>query len=129
MSDYEPTQNKPSAQPPVRENKAPVREPDPLDIWWQETSEADLAKCLPKLHEYGSYDLIAVGDMIAHVAGWSDATDAEKAELGCWFYELGKVSRAFDAIKQHRLPSDDTVLDVSIYAMMIRRIRNAGGWK
>lgn len=102
--------------------------PESLEQWWMKTAEADLASVLPKMQEYGSYDLVAVGEMLAHVTSWDDVTDEQKTELGCWFYLLGKVARAFDAVRQHRLPSDDTAYDIYVYAQMVRRIREHGSW-
>lgn len=101
----------------------------PIEEWWLSTARTDLDSVLPKMQEYGSYDLVAVGRLLAHAMQWDDATDAQLSELGCWFYLQGKAARAFDALRQHRLPSDDTTYDIGVYSMMIRRIREVGAWK
>lgn len=103
-------------------------DPDSLEGWWPATAHADLTACLPKLREYGSDDLVAIGDDLAALMEWHDASDAVKAELGCYFYLRGKTARMHTAYAAHRLPSDDTVHDETVYTMMIRRIRATGSW-
>jgi hypothetical protein len=50
------------------------------------------------------------------------------AEAATLWYALGKVARAVAAYREGRLPSDDTLHDLSVYAMMARRIRQTGRW-
>lgn len=102
--------------------------PGSLMQWWMETAERDCEAATAKLGEYGSFDLLVVGQMLAHMAGWDDATDAQLTELGTWFYLCGKIARGYDAVREHRLPSDDTVHDIKVYATMIERIRQHGSW-
>lgn len=100
----------------------------PLVEWWIDNATKALHRTVPKVDEYGAYDLVVVGDVLCHLIGWHDAPDRAKAEIGCWFYLLGKVARATEALRAHRLPGDDTPFDVKVYATMIERIRDRGEW-
>jgi len=108
-----------------------------LADWWREMTERDIRKCLPKVHEYSAYDMLLIGKTTADMVGYNavpapydyaEAPDPDYIEIGCWWYLLGKIGRAIGAIKEGRLPSDDTIEDVRIYATMIARTRDAGGW-
>lgn len=96
-----------------------------IERWWAQTAQADYDGFGPKLEEYGSDDLREIGRDLAKAMKW-DAPDEVLYELGCWFYLRGKLARAMSAIAAHRLPSDDTALDTTVYSMMIRRIRQEG---
>lgn len=114
----------------------PTIEPEPFDLgvplslemWWSEVSQADYEAAGAKAAEYGSRDLTELGRKLALLMGWDDCPERVLSELGCWFYIAGKVERAFEALGRHELPSDDTAHDITVYSMMIRRIRNAGEW-
>lgn len=88
-----------------------------LEDWWRRTAQADLELVIPKLQEYGSLDLELIG-----LALGSDA------EAGVMYYLLGKAGRAVSAYRRGALPSEDTLVDATIYAMMARRIRETGRW-
>lgn len=96
--------------------------------WWRTVAEADLQACLPKLAEYGSNDLVEIGRDLCALAGWENPSEQVMAEVGVWFYLRGKIGRTMEALIHHRLPSDDTVHDITVYSMMIRRIRRTGQW-
>lgn len=57
-----------------------------------------------------------------------DVSAEEAQELACYFYIRGKMGRWKDAIMRGERPSDDTILDIGVYARMVQRIRDAGGW-
>lgn len=99
-----------------------------LASWWEITASSDCAESSKKQREYGSDDLAEVGAELTMMAGWDDATEQVKAELGCMFYKRGKLARAMAAYRRHELPSDDTHHDDTVYSMMIRRIRAVGYW-
>ena len=99
-----------------------------LSRWWLNLSEAELPPLIAKVEEYSAYDLEMVGRMMADTIGLGDFSKAYYEEIGIWFYLLGKVSRAMGAIREGRLPSRDTALDTRIYATMILRIKESGGW-
>jgi hypothetical protein len=95
--------------------------------WWLQKAGEDAVKTVPKAIEYGSADMIEMGRDLMDIAG-RHVDDAEAAEIGTWFYVLGKVKRWQNAIKRGERVSDDTLLDIAVYAMMARRIRDVGGW-
>jgi len=99
-----------------------------LEQWWQQQSEKEIEGLLPKAKKYGAYDLEAIGHLLCHMLGKKEATTAEKAELACYFYLLGKVGRMASAYAAGELPSEDTLLDAGIYARMMQRIRETGKW-
>lgn len=114
-------------------DSGPVR--NELADWWRGVTEDDIAAMLPKAREYSAYDLILLGKATADMVGAFDPEPYEEgvpdgvyAEIGCWWYLMGKVARAIGAIKEGRLPSEDTAADARIYATMISRIKAVGGW-
>jgi len=111
----------------IDEQEATASAPFPLDEWWRAVSEEEIEATVPKAIEYGATDLIDIGTQLGK---WMhrDTTNAEAAELGCWFYLIGKMARATSAIDRSEFPSDDTIKDIGIYVKMIQRIRQAGSW-
>lgn len=103
-----------------------------LVAWWVKTAEADIVKAMPKILEYGGYNMVAMGrDIDSLMAGRMSAdepTDGELQELAIWIYLSGKMGRAMAALKEGRTPSYDTVYDIEFYAKMIRRIRSNEVW-
>lgn len=98
-----------------------------LAAWWQNTVADDILQTAEKAIEYGSEDLLMIGRTMARIQGLT-VTDAQAAELGVLFYIYGKVARWVSAVKDGRIVSDDTLKDISIYAMMARRVREKGSW-
>lgn len=100
---------------------------DELSGWWLDTTSADIDQTAEKAIEYGSEDLLMIGRTMARIQGLT-VTDAQAAELGILFYIYGKVARWVSAVKDGRIVSEDTLRDISIYAMMARRVREKGSW-
>jgi hypothetical protein len=98
-----------------------------LADWWRSTAENEIKQTVDKAIEYGSTDLIDIGQAIARVAG-REIPDSEAAEWGVFFYLEGKLSRWRSAITRGDLPSFDTLLDIGVYARMAQRIRQEGSW-
>lgn len=96
-----------------------------LEAWWRETTEADLQKVLPKVEEYTSADLEIMGVVMEK---WGLAAPGGSEEAACAWYILGKIARCVAAYREGRLPSDDTLEDITIYSLMMRRIRRTGSW-
>lgn len=96
--------------------------------WWTRLAERDARTTVPKAVEYGSADLIEIGRAMARATGRTDLTDAQAAELGIYFYVVGKLGRWTAAVEDGRPVSDDTLFDISVYITMVRRIRATGGW-
>lgn len=96
-----------------------------LEDWWMETAKADLLAMGPKVEEYTASDLVLMGQFLEH---WLGIPAGSGTEAACVFYLLGKVARAVAAYKEGRLPSIDTLHDSTVYSMMMRRIREVGGW-
>lgn len=99
----------------------------PLDEWWRSVSEKEISDTVPKAIEYGATDLIDIGSQLGRFMK-RDLSNQEAAELGCWFYLVGKMARATSALERGDWPSDDTIKDAGIYLKMIQRIRQAGSW-
>lgn len=102
--------------------------------WWAKTAMNDAERTVPKAVEYGSADMDFMGQfMVALVKDkFVGADDAELLRVGremaTTFYLVGKIGRMIGAFQQGMLPSDDTLFDTSVYAMMLRRIRETGDW-
>jgi len=101
---------------------------DVLRDWWLERAQQEIEKTVPKAIEYSSVDLTEYGRTLALVLGRGDVTAEEATEIGIWGYMVGKVARWTGAIKEGRRPSDDTLLDISVYTKMAQRNRDVGGW-
>lgn len=98
-----------------------------LAEWWRATSEAEIEQTVEKAVEYGATDLIDIGLMLARTMG-RVVSEEEAAELGVFFYLIGKIARWQSAIERGDRPSDDTLLDIGVYVRMAQRIRQSGGW-
>ena len=102
--------------------------------WWVNTATTDALRTVPKAVEYGAVDFDSMGlAMVALVKDkFNGADDAELMRVGremaAMFYLNGKIGRALGAFQQGMRPSDDTIFDICVYAMMWRRIREKGHW-
>lgn len=96
-----------------------------LADWWQATVDNDVHKTVPKIQEYGTQDLAAIGQMITALEG-RRLTDTRAAMLGCLFYATGKTTRAMSALIRNVDPSEDTLFDLAVYAMMARSYAERG---
>lgn len=112
--------------------EAVVTDEDQLADWWRRTAEAEIDATVAKAVEYGADDLIEIGRELV-LAGVrmpeGPATDEEKfAELGIFFYEVGKFARWRSAVRRGARPSDDTFKDIGVYIRMSQRVRSNGQW-
>lgn len=98
-----------------------------LEAWWLEVAGEEVMRVVPKAVEYGSTDLVDIGQMLARAMNRT-VDDTKAAELGIYFYMIGKMARWSDAIKEGRDVSDDTLHDIGVYVRMAQRVRAAGGW-
>ncbi|WP_461372016.1 succino-amino-deoxyadenylate synthase PurZ, partial [Candidatus Darwinibacter acetoxidans] len=98
-----------------------------LRNWWMQQAAEEADSLIPKSVEYGAHDLEEMGRAVSWISK-RDMTKAEQAEFGIYWYALGKMARWGSAIEQGRQVSDDTLLDLGIYARMAQRVREAGGW-
>lgn len=98
-----------------------------LKKWWQDTSNGELDSLLPKMVEYSSHDLEIMGqtllDLRPELRG-----QVNPAEIAIAFYAFGKMARIMGAYTDGVRPSDDSWHDLSIYARMAQRVREAGTW-
>lgn len=106
-----------------------------LERWWAERAQDEIERTVPKAIEYSGedgglpQDLVDNGRQIAFVQRREHQfTDAELAEIGIWAYMVGKVNRWSSALRNGRMVSDDTLLDIGVYVRMAQRIRETGGW-
>lgn len=99
-----------------------------LTNWWRELAAIEADKVVPKAVEYGSTDLIEIGRTLAFTQHRHNLTEAEQAELGIYFYIVGKIARWSDAVREGRAVSDDTLHDIGVYVRMAQRVRQVGGW-
>jgi hypothetical protein len=108
---------------------------DEIETWWHELAEREIKATVPKALEYGSHDLVVIGRELLHAAiqrdpdAWKEYKDeTTMAELGVFFYLLGKMARWTSAIREGKRVSDDTLFDIGIYVRMVQRIRETGQW-
>jgi hypothetical protein len=98
-----------------------------LTAWWAATAADDVEPASIKAKEYGSTDLVIIGRTLREMVG-INADVVTDEEIGILFYTLGKVARAISAIGSGSRPSDDTWHDITVYSMMVRRVREVGQW-
>lgn len=96
--------------------------------WWIDLAALEVERVAPKAVEYGSTDLIEIGRDIAATVGWRDLSDEMLAEIGIYFYMVGKMARWRDAIHRQTRVSNDTLHDIGVYVRMAQRVRAVGGW-
>jgi hypothetical protein len=99
-----------------------------LHGWWHALADSDLEMLLPKAIEYSAHDLRMTGHGMADLMGIEPIDDAFAAELACAVYLFSKLTRILGAYKDGRLPSSDSLTDSRVYATMMARIRDKGGW-
>lgn len=95
--------------------------------WWMDLAKEEVDRCVAKAVEYGSTDLADIGHMLARTQGRT-VTNEEAAEMGCYFYLVGKLGRWTAAMSRGDRVSDDTLHDIGVYVRMTQRIRAVGGW-
>lgn len=111
-----------------------ARELDQITAWWLKVAKDDSARTVPKAVEYGAADFDLMGQFMVALIGdkLNGATDDEKMRMGremaIAFYLVGKLGRAVGAYARGIHPSDDTLFDTRIYAMMWQRVRETGTW-
>lgn len=119
---------------PVKESilslseKKPSADEQVLRDWWMDLASEEVDRVVPKAVEYGATDLIEIGRTLGATMHRTGLTEAEQAELGVYFYIVGKIARWTDAVKEGREVSDDTLHDIGVYVRMAQRIRAVGGW-
>jgi hypothetical protein len=94
-----------------------------LRQWWAAKTSRDIEAMLPKMREYSSSDLQVIGAGLV-----PDLSPALQAEAAIAFYLLGKAARITGSLMEEREPDVDSWDDAAVYAMMGRRVREAGGW-
>lgn len=105
------------------------RDRNVLVDWWVGLAAEEARRVVPKAVEYGSTDLREIGRTMRDCLNYRGKhTDATDAELGVYFYLVGKMARWTDAIREGRKVSDDTLHDIGVYVRMAQRIRAVGGW-
>lgn len=96
-----------------------------LATWWAEQVESDIQRTVPKISEYGTKDLEAMGRLFAQIRGIEWPSEVA-AVWGIMFYAQGKIARAIASLERGEMPSEDTLFDLSIYAMMARSYQARG---
>lgn len=107
-----------------------------LAAWWRQQAESEIDQTVAKATEYSGtqgglpQDLVTYGREWVFASGRSldDYTDAQLAEVGIWCYLIGKLGRWSSALRNGRMVSGDTLLDIAVYSRMASRIREAGQW-
>ena len=101
-----------------------------IAAWYEQLSRADMRMALDKRQDYGSADieLMAAGmRILANSPAW-EPNERQAKEMALGFYQLGKVARKFGAWAQGKDPNIDSDVDLGVYAMMARRVRETGEW-
>lgn len=101
-----------------------------IAYWYNQQNDADRNMALSKRRDYGSADLVLMAAgmrILAESDAWTP-TDKQAMEMALGFYQLGKVARKFGAWAQGKDPNIDSDVDLGVYSMMARRVRETGEW-
>lgn len=99
-----------------------------LKDWWMDTAAEDYKLIGHRIDDYASYDLDILGRITLEMVDLPADDPGLRAEVACLWFAQAKIARALSAYKEGRVPSEDTLLDLTTYSMMARRARSAGGW-
>jgi hypothetical protein len=103
-----------------------------LKAWWMTYCEDTFDQIAPKIAAYSSHDLEVMGTGLVALTAADIADPLEARRFGlytaCAFYALGKVARLTGALERGVLPDPDSELDLLVYSIMMRRVRETGGW-
>ena len=104
-----------------------------LPLWWEGQVAIDIARTAPKIKEYGTRDLEAMGLALMAAKGIESDSSVSHAPApdvaavyGCMLYALGKCMRAIASLERGEMPSEDTLFDLSVYSMMARAYQARG---
>ena len=101
-----------------------------LAAWYDKNNRADMQMAIDKRRDYGSADLelmAAAMKILAAAPAW-EPDERQAIEMALGFYQLGKVARKFGAWAQGKDPNIDSDVDLGVYSMMARRVREEGQW-
>lgn len=103
-----------------------------LRRWWMDYANDVFDQIAPKVVAYTSKDLevMGVGLRALTAADIPDPLEADRFGVyaACSFYALGKIARITGALERGVLPGPDSEMDLMVYAIMMRRVREKGGW-
>lgn len=86
-----------------------------------------LDSVVAKAREYGTTELEQYGGTIRYVTGLPENQNLNLM-TACWAYACGKMARWTAAVHRGERPSDDTVRDVLVYALMTLKVSETGEW-
>lgn len=92
--------------------------PPNFEAWYADRAALQARACAIKAQAYGSDDLYDMGRELVEAMGEGTDDPQVQYEAAVYFYLRGKLARMFSAIKRGALPSDDTLEDIVIYAML-----------
>lgn len=131
----------PAPETPSYRSVLPTDTPPPtiaeeLAAWWRKQAESEIGQTVAKATEYSGtggglpLDLVNQGRewVFASNRNLADYTDAQLAEIGVWSYMIGKLGRWSSALRNGRMVSDDTLLDLGVYVRIAQRIREKKQW-
>jgi len=98
-----------------------------FDEWVSRWMADHIPAAMEKAQVYGSNSLAKKGHRFA-AAGGRQVEHGQALELGVAQYITEKADRVEDAILCGRLPSNDTWVDLAVYALMAQYIRQHGSW-
>ena len=99
-----------------------------LAQWWVTQAETEVEQTIAKASEYGGDDLEWMGQVLLDTMNTTAHPDVTPSEVAVAFYALGKITRIIGAYKEGRRPSNDSWLDLHVYAGMGIRVREVGKW-
>lgn len=104
-----------------------------LQTWARAQVTADFDSVKRQITEYGSVDLEMMGIGLLEASSFpipeGVSGHVTGMEMALIFYLQGKVSRCVSAIAAGKMPSDDTLKDLRVYAFMLGHVREFGHWK
>ncbi len=97
-----------------------MREIDRICEFWDSSLERVQATFKERAATYSNKDLEMTGYAFSNFGAKADFGPTELELLGILFYVQGKVARAISAMGRGRIPTEDTLDDLDVYALMAR---------
>jgi hypothetical protein len=102
-----------------------------LAEWWRDQAEKEIEQTITKSAAYGGDNLLMLGEVISDLMEMEKRNELIEAgvvvdELAIAMYCLTKITRILGSYKAGVRPSDDSWMDLHVYAGI--RAREVGGW-
>lgn len=101
---------------------------DALTQWWEQISEEEIARTIPKAVKYGAVSLEILGEALVKQLPPELRSKRVALQMAVWVYAQGKMARAWASLLRGEMPSHDDWFDMGVYAKMALYVEANGEW-